>query len=116
MDALLRRGKGRAETPGTYADGFLTVDFAQRAVTAGGREVRLTPLEFKLLTAFTRHPNQVLSHEQLLDLVWPDSHGASRAQVKLYVGYLRRKLGDGSASPIETLRGFGYRYRATPAS
>ena len=59
-----------------------------------------------------RHPGQVLSHEQLLELVWGDAYATSRDQVKLYVGYLRRKLRAATdAEPIETVRGFGYRYR-----
>jgi DNA-binding response OmpR family regulator len=76
----------------------------------------LTPLELKLLATFVRHPNQVLSREQLLELVWGDAYGVSLGQVKLYVGYLRRKLdpADPSATPIETVRGFGYRYRLPP--
>ena len=56
-------------------------------------EVSLTPLEFKLLAALVRHPRQVLSREQLLELVWGDTYGVSGDQVKLYIGYLRRKLG-----------------------
>jgi two-component system response regulator MprA len=67
----------------------------------------LTPTEFRLLSTFVRHPNQVLSSGQLGELVWG---GASRDQVKIYVGYLRRKLGEDT--PIETVRGFGYRYRS----
>jgi DNA-binding response OmpR family regulator len=112
VEALLRRTGGRAPQPEVYSDGFLTIDFAQRAVTAGGETVDLTPLEFRLLTAFVRHPNQVLTHEQLLELVWGDMHGA-REQVKLYVGYLRKKLSPHApdSGPIETKRGFGYSYR-----
>ena len=55
----------------------------------------------------------MLSRDQLLELVWGDSAAISRDQVKLYVGYLRRKLGWDAAGvdPIETVRGFGYRYR-----
>ena len=73
----------------------------------------LTPLEFRLLAAFVRHPNQVLSRDQLLELVWGDAETVAADQVKLYVGYLRRKLGWDVAdrSPVETVRGFGYRYR-----
>jgi DNA-binding response OmpR family regulator len=113
VEAQLRRagsGEGAVET---YADGLVTVDFSQRSVHAGDREVKLTPLEFKLLAAFVAHPNQVLSHEQLLELAWGGGERVSREQVKLYVGYLRRKLGEteAGASPIETVRGFGYRYR-----
>ena len=113
VSANLRRAGGREKAPETYADGFVTIDFAQRAVRAGGEEVALTPLEFRLLTTFVQNPNQVLSHEQLVALVWGHERAAERDQVKLYVGYLRRKLGttDAEDSPIETVRGFGYRYR-----
>jgi DNA-binding response OmpR family regulator len=110
VEALLRRASAK---PGdgeraTYADARLTIDFAGRAVTFDGREVALTPLEFKLLATFVRHPRQVLSRDQLLDLVWGDTYGVSPDQVKIYVGYLRRKLG--ADLPLETVRGFGYRY------
>ncbi len=116
VNANLRRAGGEAAPPETYADGFVTIDFRQRAVRAGDRDLSLTPLEFRLLVAFARNPNQVLSHDQLLELVWGDARGAERDQVKLYVGYLRRKLGTGDGdSPIETVRGFGYRYRPPAA-
>jgi DNA-binding response OmpR family regulator len=112
VDALLRRSAGRTEAPGGYADALLRVDFAQRTVEAAGQDLRLTPQEFRLLAAFVRHPGQVLSHEQLLELVWGDAYATARDQVKLYVGYLRRKLRAATdAEPIETVRGFGYRYR-----
>jgi DNA-binding response OmpR family regulator len=113
VEAALRRGRNDQQSEQTYADDFLTVDFAQRQVRAGGVDVTLTPLEFRLLGAFVRNQNQVLSHDQLLELVWGDARSADRDQVKLYVGYLRRKLGTGAGeeSPIETVRGFGYRYR-----
>jgi DNA-binding response OmpR family regulator len=112
VDALLRRTAGRAEAPDGYADALLRVDFAQRTVEADGQDLRLTPQEFRLLAAFVRHPGQVLSHEQLLELVWGDAYATARDQVKLYVGYLRRKLRAATdAEPIETVRGFGYRYR-----
>jgi DNA-binding response OmpR family regulator len=117
LEALLRRARASQDRPETYADSLVTIDFGQREVTAGGAKVELTPLEFKLLAAFVRHPNQVLSHEQLLELVWGDSHGGSRARIKLYVGYLRGKLSAaGIQAPIETVRGFGYRYRPPEAS
>ena len=117
VEAHLRRSGERVEQPGTYADGLITIDFAQREVTVSGTKVSLTPLEFKLLSTFVRHPNQVLSHDQLLELVWGDPLTESRARTKLYVGYLRQKLdvGEGGDSPIETVRGFGYRYRPRAA-
>jgi DNA-binding response OmpR family regulator len=113
VQALLRRAGARAEERQTYADARLTIDFAQRAVSCDERDVRLTPLEFKLLATFVRNPNQVLSRGQLLELVWGDPLGVSPEQVKLYVGYLRGKLDPAApqSAPIETVRGFGYRYR-----
>jgi DNA-binding response OmpR family regulator len=113
VQALLRRSGGKAEVTESYRDGFVEIDFAQRRVVAQGRDVQLTPLEFRLLTAFVEHPNQVLTRDQLLELVWSDPYAVSGDQVKLYVGYLRRKLVPAApeSTPIETVRGFGYRYR-----
>src|SRR5205823_8676691 len=98
----------------SYTDGYLSVDWAQARVEVGGREVQLTPLEFRLLSTFVRNPRQVLSRDQLLELVWGDAFGVGGDQVKLYVGYLRRKLepDEPDSVPIETVRGFGYRYKA----
>jgi DNA-binding response OmpR family regulator len=112
VEGLLRRAGGRVPEQETYSDAFLAIDFAQRTVTAGGEPVELTPLEFRLLTTFVRNPNQVLTHEQLLELVWGDAQ-AAKDQVKLYVGYLRKKLSpdEPDSAPIETRRGFGYCYR-----
>jgi DNA-binding response OmpR family regulator len=114
VQALLRRaGTRRPAAEERYADGFLSIDYANRAVAVGERPVALTPLEFKLLAAFVQNANQVLTRDQLLELVWGDPFGVSGDQVKLYVGYLRKKLVPGrpDATPIETVRGFGYRYR-----
>jgi DNA-binding response OmpR family regulator len=112
VQALLRRAGSKTEVLEAYADAFLQIDYAQRKVDVQGREVRLTPLEFKLLAVFVQHPNQVLSRDQLLELVWGDPYGVSGDQVKLYVGYLRRKLVPDApdTAPVETVRGFGYRY------
>ena len=117
VGAQLRRRPAGAQEHATYADGFVAIDFPQRSVRAGDAQVALTPLEFRLLAAFVRHPNQVLSQDQLIELAWGNAGAAERDQVKLYVGYLRRKLGTppGAESPIETMRGFGYRYRPPAA-
>ena len=113
VQALLRRSGGKAEVLDAYSDGVIDIDYAQRRVMVGGRTVQLTPLEFKLLAAFVQNSDQVLTREQLLDMVWGDPYGVSGDQVKLYVGYLRKKLMPDApdSAPIETVRGFGYRYR-----
>ncbi len=112
VDVLLRRASSGVAQE-TYADARLSISFAQRAVHYCEREVALTRLEYKLLSALVRHPNQVLSHDQLRELVWGDTLDTSRDEVKLYIGYLRRKLAPDApgSTPIETVRGFGYRYR-----
>jgi len=69
VQALLRRAGDRDSEQQTYADALLAIDFAQRAVRYDERDVRLTPLEFKLLATFVRNPNQVLSRDQLLELL-----------------------------------------------
>jgi DNA-binding response OmpR family regulator len=116
VQALLRRAAQGAsvEEQERYGDAYLSIDWGQRSVHVGDREVQLTPLEFRLLSTFVRNPRQVLSREQLLELVWGDAYGVSGDQVKLYIGYLRRKLDPESSDnvPIETVRGFGYRYQA----
>ena len=112
VEALLRRTSGPPEVRSAYEDAAVRIDYVSREVTAAGDRVQLTPLEFKLLSTFVSHPNETLGRERLLELVWGDTEGFGGDQVKLYVGYLRRKLGwDAAASPIETVRGFGYRYR-----
>jgi len=117
VEALLRRTSGPPEVRSAYEDGAVRIDYVSREVVAGGHEVQLTPLEFKLLSAFVRHPNETLSRTRLLELVWGDVDGFGGDQVKLYVGYLRRKLGWGPSDggPLETIRGFGYRYRPPAA-
>ena len=116
VEAVTRRTRPARPTRERYVDDFLEIDYATREVRAGGRRVALSPLELRLLDTLVRNGELVLGQEQLLDLVWGGREGRSRAQVKLYVGYLRKKLGRGDDGwePIETVRGFGYRYRKPP--
>jgi DNA-binding response OmpR family regulator len=111
VESVLRRAPA-PEVRDAYSDGLLEVDFSERRVRAGDQPIELTPLEFRLLTAFVDHPGQLLTHDQLLELAWGGERGTSRDQVKLYVGYLRRKLAATGIPPeaIETVRGYGYRY------
>jgi DNA-binding response OmpR family regulator len=118
VEALLRRPRQPGAATELYADARLSIAFDQRTVRYDDREVGLTPLEFKLLATLVRHPNQVMGRERLLELVWGTSLGAAPEQVKLYIGYVRRKLDPRAplTTPIETVRGHGYRYRPPAAS
>lgn len=112
IEAVLRRAGEKGELRERYDDGTVAIDFATRAVTVRGEPVRLTPLEFRLLSVLSEHAGQVLSRDQLLELVWGSTYEVTGNEVKVYVGYLRRKIEGDPASPelIETVRGFGYRY------
>jgi two-component system KDP operon response regulator KdpE len=107
IEAVLRRTRTKPTVREMWDDGVVRIDYGASRVTVRGAEVSLTPLEFKLLGTLVDHAGQVLSRDQLLELVWGNSGSRGGDEVKLYVGYLRRKIG---AELIETLRGFGYRY------
>jgi DNA-binding response OmpR family regulator len=108
--ALLRR---RPDMPAAVSVGDLHVDPLKRIARRGERELELTRREFELLEAFARHPGQVLSREQLLQLVWGYEFEVDTNVVDVFVGYLRRKLeADGEARVIQTVRGVGFALRA----
>jgi DNA-binding response OmpR family regulator len=88
--------------------GGISLDERTRWVKADGRTVELSAREFELLKAFLRHPEQVMSREQLLAHVWGYGYDPGSNVVDVYVGYLRKKLG---AERFETVRGVGYRFR-----
>jgi DNA-binding response OmpR family regulator len=111
IHALLRRRGGDANSEEeAFDDGAVTLDGANRRAAVDGRELALTPTEFRLLAFLMRNRNQVVSQLQLLEEVWGNAN-ADPQQVRLYVSYLRRKLNEAGVDPIETVRGFGYRYR-----
>jgi DNA-binding response OmpR family regulator len=101
--ARLRRGG--AEERELRAGGVV-LDLRTRRAHVGDREIELSAREFALAEVFFRNPGQVLSREQLLSLVWGYDRDPGSNVVDVYVGYLRRKLGD---ELIDTSRGMGYR-------
>jgi DNA-binding response OmpR family regulator len=94
------------DDPTTLAAGRVRLDLLSRTATVDERTVELTAQEFGLAEVLLRHPQQVLSREQLLSQVWGYDYDPGSNIVDVYVGYLRRKLGTGV---IETVRGVGYR-------
>ena len=87
--------------------GNLVLDLRLRQVRIGDRSIELSAKEFTLIETFLRHPNQVLSREQLLSAVWGYDYDPGSNIVDVYVGYLRKKI---SSHLIETVRGMGYRF------
>jgi DNA-binding response OmpR family regulator len=100
-------------SPGVLHAGGICIDPLRREVTAGGRAVSLSAREFYLLKAFADHPGQVLSRQDLLSMAWDMNFDPHTNLVDVYVGYLRRKLGE---PIIETIRGAGYRLQGQAAS
>lgn len=89
--------------------GGISLDLRTRKVTVAGRDIDLSAREFALAETLMQHPGQVLSREQLLSRVWGYDFDPGSNVVDVYVGYLRRKLGDDT---IQTVRGMGYRFVA----
>ena len=95
-----------AATAGALRAGDISLDVLTREATIAGRTVSLSEREFSLLRAFVGHPRQVLSRRELLAMAWGMNFDPRTNLVDVYVGYLRRKIGE---PMIETVRGAGYR-------
>jgi DNA-binding response OmpR family regulator len=92
----------------------IEVNLLTRKAHRGGRAVTLSTTEFELLVHLLRHHGQVLTREQILGAVWGYEHDPATNVVDVYVGYLRRKLGQpGDPAPIFTVRSVGYRLGST---
>jgi two-component system OmpR family response regulator/two-component system response regulator MprA len=110
IEALLRRVDRTAETD-VLSDGPLEVDPAARTCTYDGSEVPLTATEFDLLSYLMARRGQALSRETIHRDVWGHDFDRGTNLIDVYVNYVRRKLDEaGCPSPIETVRGVGYRY------
>lgn len=112
--AILRRAGGNKPSDDDVRRvGDLMIDPTSREVVVGDQAVNLRAKEFDLLLTLADHPNQVLSRDQLLDLVWGyEFHGQTRT-VDVHVAQLRDKLA-GSGLEIETVWGRGYKLVARP--
>jgi two-component system phosphate regulon response regulator PhoB len=93
--------------------GSLRVNMAAAHAEADGRALDLTPTEFKLLAILMERRGRVQSRRQLLEAVWEVTARITTRTVDMHVQRLRTKLGD-HAEWVETVRGFGYRFRAEP--
>jgi two-component system, OmpR family, KDP operon response regulator KdpE len=108
------RHRARAQSgreDGLLEAGELRVDHARRRVTLAGAEVRLTPIEYRLLTALARFPGRVLTHEHLLREVWGPTYTSQHHYLRVYMAQLRHKLERDPSRPrlLLTEPGVGYR-------
>jgi two-component system KDP operon response regulator KdpE len=110
-----RHASARGEKEEVVFDlGDLRVDFGNRVVTRRGEEVRLTPIEWKLLLTLVRNAGRVMTYQQLLQEVWGLRYSTHRQYLHVYVGHLRHKLEEDPTRPrfLLTDAGVGYRFKA----
>jgi DNA-binding response OmpR family regulator len=107
---MLAGGRGGEEP---IAAGDLRIDFERRTVTMRGEPVRLTYVEFEVLTALARAPGVVHTRDVLLEQVWGDSAYRDPRTIDVHIRHLREKLERNPRSPeyVLTVRGVGYRFR-----
>lgn len=113
LRVALRRTAGASHEAdeAVFKVGELQVDLLRRHVSVGGVEVRLTPIEYKLLTTLVRQAGKVLTHRQLLHTVWGPAHTDQAHYVRVCMAHLRHKLEAEPARPryLLTEPGVGYR-------
>lgn len=111
VNALLRRLAAPAVTSGsTLTAGPVSIDRSSHRVSVDGKDVELTATEYKLLLTLVERRGRVQTRPQLLETVWEAQPDIQTRTVDMHVQRLRTKLGD-SGDLIETVRGFGYRFR-----
>jgi two-component system response regulator MprA len=114
LRALLRRHNFAEGDEAVLRFEDLSMNPATREVRRADRAIELTKIEFDLLELFLRHPRQVLTRDQILDLVWGYTFDSGTNSLAVYIGYLRRKLEEaGEHRIIQTVRGVGYALRTS---
>jgi DNA-binding response OmpR family regulator len=115
VKAALRRSRMVVDFPeeGSIDHGDLKIDFGRRMVTLRGEEVKVTYVEFEILSALARSPGRVLSRQTLLESVWGDSEYRDPRTVDVHIRHLREKLEANPKEPefLFTVRGVGYRFQ-----
>jgi len=114
VKAALRRAElpGLVEKATIRVDDYLQIDFDNRRVIAGGKEVKLRPTEYRLLYHLVQNAGRIVPHDTLLSKVWGYEYRDETHYLRLYITYLRQKLEPDPANPryVFTERGVGYRF------
>jgi two-component system KDP operon response regulator KdpE len=117
MRAALRHAQpATAEAASEFDFEGLHVDLSRREVTLDGREVHLTPIEYRLLALLVQHAGRVLTHAQILKQVWGPAYATQTHYVRVHMAELRKKIERDPARPklLVTEQGVGYRLRERP--
>lgn len=112
--AVLRRSQSvmQGERSSIFHEGALEIDWRSHQVYVRGKQVKLSPTEFRVLSCLVKNQGWVVTHEQLLQNAWGANYIGDKSFVKLYIRYLRQKIESDSRKPrlIMTERGVGYRF------
>ena len=111
VQAVLRRTRREPETVNILAAGPIEMDFQNHQVTMDGKEVNLSPTEFKLLSYLIQNKNRVLTKQQLLSNVWGINYESETTVLDTYISYLRKKIDSQGLGLIKTVRGVGFQFK-----
>jgi len=116
MRAVQRRTKADDAPAAVMRFGPLDIDLAREQVRLDGEPLRLTPIEYKLLTTMASNAGKLLTHRYLLQKVWGPSYGTESHYLRVFMRQLRKKLTDDPSKPryIVTEPGLGYRWKPEP--
>ena len=107
------RLQGEPETPEIVEHSGIKVDRLRHLATAQGKELVLTPTEFRLLECLLRQPGRAFTRAQLMDAAIGEDAVVLERTIDVHIKTLRRKLGK-AGDHIQTVRGVGYRFRDNP--
>jgi DNA-binding response OmpR family regulator len=112
VKAILRRTTTQAEPQQILRHGDLSIDLTRHEVTVGGKPVALTATEFRILHFLASKPGRVLSRDDIIDAALGRDANVFDRTIDVHITAIRRKLGP-AADRVETIRGFGYKFRDT---
>jgi DNA-binding response OmpR family regulator len=113
VKAILRRTAAQADPSQVVRHGDLSIDLTRHEVTIAGKPVTLTATEFRILHLLATKPGRVLSRDDIIDAALGRDANVFDRTIDVHITAIRRKLGPAAADRIETIRGFGYKFRDT---
>jgi two-component system, OmpR family, KDP operon response regulator KdpE len=112
-EVQLRRGRRETERESSVVvAGDIRIDFGGRRVTRGGRDVKLTPVEWRVLNTLAANAGRILTQRQLFEAVWSRAYGNASQHLRVHITHLRRKIEPNPSRPVLILTepGVGYRF------
>ena len=107
----LNNSQTKSVNESVYENGDLTINYAQGCVYENGREIHLTPIEYKLLCVLAKNTDKVLTHNYIMGEVWGSVQGTETPSLRVFMATLRKKIEPDTSNPkyIQTHVGVGYR-------